>query len=102
MTERRWELDVIRIIACFFVVVIHVFAYSVPLDDPKTLEWCISNVTMSIVKSAVPLFFMISGTLFLEKQKISLKELYTKNVCKIISVMIVWELFMRFLTAWNI
>ena len=92
MNERRWSLDIIRIIACFFVVVIHVFAYSIPIDNPKTVEWCFENLVLSIVKSAVPLFFMISGVLFLRKQ-VSLKKLYTKYVFRIVVVMFVWAAF---------
>ena len=92
MNERRWSLDIIRIIACFFVVVIHVFAYSIPIDNPKTVEWCFENLVLSIVKSAVPLFFMISGVLFLRKQ-VSLKKLYTKYIFRIVVVMFVWAAF---------
>lgn len=82
MNERRWSLDIIRIMACFFVVVIHVFAYSVPIDNPKTVEWCLENLVLSIVKSAVPLFFMISGVLFLRKAGIFkevIYEIYIQN-----------------------
>lgn len=92
MNERRWSLDIIRIMACFFVVVIHVFAYSVPIDNPKTVEWCLENLVLSIVKSAVPLFFMISGVLFLRKQ-VSLKKLYTKYIFRIVVVMFAWAVF---------
>ena len=79
-----------KISACFFVVVIHVFAYSVPLDNPKTIEWCFGNLVLSIAKSAVPLFFMISGVLFLQKQ-VSLKKLYVKYIFRIVVIMFAWS-----------
>ncbi len=33
MKERKWELDMIRVIACFFVVVIHVASYGMELSE---------------------------------------------------------------------
>lgn len=92
MNNRRWNLDIIRIMACFFVIVIHVVAYSIPLNNPRTFEWCFSNFIMSIVKSAVPLFFMISGTIFLSRE-VSLDKLYRKYIFRIIVAMFGWGVF---------
>lgn len=92
MKERRWELDLIRILACFFVVVIHVVASSKSFTDLRTMTWCCMNLVGIVIKSAVPLFFMISGVLFLQK-KLSWKTLYQKYVLRIVAAMVIWGIF---------
>lgn len=46
----------------------------------------------TITRFSVPVFFMISGALFLSTQKnISIKQLYCKNIAKVIFVFLFWE-----------
>lgn len=57
----RIDFDVLRIVAAFFVVVIHVsgwILYSFPADSP---DWMIVNFFNTLARFAVPVFFMISG-----------------------------------------
>lgn len=82
VNERKIELDVIRVIACFFVVVIHVAGYALEVMDPMTSNWMIRNFVVCAVRCAVPIFFMLSGTLFMDKE-ISIKILYEKYIFRI-------------------
>ena len=45
-----------------------------------------------MVRCSVPIFFMISGKLFLSKETLSIKSLYLKNVLKIAFVYALWSL----------
>ena len=83
MNERKWELDVIRAIACFFVVVAHVASYGMEIKDPVTADWIIRNGVLCLVKCSVPIFFMLSGILFMEKD-ITIKVLYKKYIARIV------------------
>ena len=92
MNERKWELDVIRAIACFFVVVAHVASYGMEIKDPVTADWIIRNGVLCLVKCSVPIFFMLSGILFMEKD-ITIKVLYKKYIARIVVAWAVWSAF---------
>lgn len=92
MRERRWELDIIRIISCFFVIVIHVAGYGMEIKDPNTADFVLRNFVVCLTKCAVPMFFMISGILFLEKE-ISIKTLYKKYIARILLIWVSWSAF---------
>lgn len=92
MKEREWELDAIRVLACFFVIVIHVAGYGMEIKDPSALDWSIRNVILCIVRCSVPIFFMLSGILFLRRE-IPLQALCKKYIVHIITVWAVWSAF---------
>lgn len=92
MDNRKWDLDMIRIIACFFVVVVHVTGYGMEVMDPASANWQIRNVVASMVRCAVPIFFMLSGIVFLGRE-VPIKQLYRKYISHIAMVWIVWSSF---------
>lgn len=89
--KRRYELDICRIFACCMVVMLHV-AVSDWNRDPSSFEWKVYNLANASVRAGVPLFFMISGTLFLEKENFSIKYFVRKNICRLLSLYIIWSL----------
>lgn len=98
MCERKQELDVIRVIACFMVVVIHVAGYGMEIKNPMTLDWMIRNLVVCAVRCAVPIFFMLSGILFMEKE-IPLKALYKKYIARLVIAWSVWSAFYAMIDA---
>ena len=92
MNERKREWDIIRIIACFCVVVIHVSGYGMEIKDPHTTDWMIRNLIVSMIRCAAPIFFMLSGILFMEK-KVNFSELYKKYVARIVIAWASWSFF---------
>lgn len=70
---RRVEYDLLRITACMMVVMLHVSAFYWTKLSPNCTEWKVINLYDSFVRSSVPLFFLLSGVLFLSK------EVETKN-----------------------
>jgi surface polysaccharide O-acyltransferase-like enzyme len=84
-------VDLIRVIAIYLVVVIHV---SGQLTDAwgkiPTNQWIIADVYGGIARVAVPLFFMVSGYLLLPRSE-SLGDFYAKRMLKILVPFVVWS-----------
>ena len=71
--------DGLRILAAFAVVVLHTVA-PLFLDLYQSYDWNVANVYESLVRWSVPVFFMISGALFLNKRKgLNIGQLYNKE-----------------------
>ena len=83
--------DVLRIIAIFAVIWLHVSA-EVWWEYAPTTKWCQTTVLLSLVRWSVPIFVMISGALFLDSNKIiSIKRLYKKNILRIVIAYLFWS-----------
>lgn len=89
--------DLMRVFACLAVIMVHVAGTGLcpGRDYPiLTIEWCICMFFASSVRWSVPLFFMISGALFLdEKKQITTRRLYCNNILRLACVLVVWTLF---------
>ena len=96
--KRDSSVDLIRIIACFMVVMIHTAAYDFDYADPASSQWMAQNVYDSFVRSGVPLFFMLSGIVFLQKKTITLSYIWKK----ILRLLIVYVLFYVFYKAFEV
>lgn len=84
-------LDVLRIIAAFAVVFLHVSSQRFHECFPSD-EWISRMIYDALVRWSVPVFVMISGALFLdESRRIDFKRLYTKNIARIIIVFLFWS-----------
>lgn len=84
--------DFLRVFAIFSVIVLHTSA-ELFLNSFSSYDWTISNVYEAFSRWNVPIFFMISGALFLRKDKIlNIKKLYSKNILRIISIFLCWSL----------
>ena len=66
--ERKTYCDYLRLIATFAVVVLHVAAFNWENTDVNGIEWQTFNFYNSIVRWGVPIFVMISGSLFLNRE----------------------------------
>ena len=65
--SRTYFLDLLRIAACFLVIVNHTNSVIFLSTTPEHIRWFISITYFFISKIAVPVFFMISGYLLLNK-----------------------------------
>lgn len=88
--DRKIYLDIIKIIAIFLVVYNHTnekgyFLFAV---TENSLTRPIYTAISVFCKISVPLFFMASGALLLNKEE-SLKKLYKKRVLRIIEVILI-------------
>ena len=71
--ERLYYLDFLRVVATFFVILIHVSCqnWSNPLGS---FSWQVANFYDGISRFSVPIFVMISGVLFLNTKKNLIKH----------------------------
>lgn len=85
-------VDLIRVVAIFLVVVIHVSGQLTNLWGKIPVEqWIIADVYGGIARIAVPLFFMISGYLLLPRSE-GLNVFYTKRMPRILVPFLAWSL----------
>lgn len=90
-------LDILRILASFAVISIHVSTQNWDNFTVDTYEWGAFNVFDSLSRWAVPVFCMISGSLFLNNEKkIKIRSLFTKNIARMLIAYIVWSTFYAF------
>lgn len=79
MNKRNLNIDLIKILACFFVVALHT-------QRNYQLELIHNPILYYISRCAVPLFLMVNGYLLLKKEKIDYKYVLhkTKNILLVI------------------
>ena len=87
---RAADLDLLRIAASFFVILLHCSAQcwaKVPHDSAQFLTL---NVYDGISRWGVGIFFMISGALFLSKER-SLSRIWKKNIPRLGAAFVFWS-----------
>lgn len=86
--------DLLRILAVFSVVILHVSAQNWYLSAVSSFEWNAFNVYESLSRFSVPVLVMISGVFFLDPNKtITIKKLYKKNILRLGVAYISWSFF---------
>jgi surface polysaccharide O-acyltransferase-like enzyme len=90
--KRIEYFDWLRILDCFSVIIIHIAAQKWYTSPIISHEWKIFNFYHSIVRFGVPNFFMISGTLFLEKD-LSFGIMLNKYIKNIYIKLLFWSFF---------
>ena len=90
--QRVIYLDLLRVIATFAVILLHVSAREF-LSYSYSWDWCIATIGDSLVRWGVPVFFMISGTLFLNPNKeITYQEILKKRIPRLLLAYVFWVL----------
>lgn len=88
---RIYWLDLIRATSIFLVILIHV---SSPLlndwDDLSLFDWMAGNTYDSFARFCVPLLFMVSGYLLLNRQE-SIRSFYINRVRKVALPLLAWS-----------
>lgn len=90
--ERAAWLDILRVLAMLAVMLVHVSApgwSSLPTDSGA---WLAHTFYDSLARLGVPLFFMISGALFLDPAyAFSFKQVLKKNVLRLVTAYLFWS-----------
>lgn len=89
--KRIITFDILRVIAAFAVIFLHISAqyFQSYLED----TWIIRNIYDASVRWCVPIFVMISGALFLNPSKnMNIRKLYYKNIFRIVVAFLFWSL----------
>ena len=86
--------DFLRIISTFCVVLIHATSAILKRCEVGSSLWMWSGFFNSMVRWAVPIFFMISGAFLLDPEKsFDVRKFFKKNVFRIVLCIVVWGLF---------
>lgn len=85
--QRIAYFDVLRILATFAVIVLHLSAQHWADTDVYSRSWQAFNLYDSAVRWAVPVFVMISGALFLSGSQ-SIGHILKKNVSRLVTAFI--------------
>ena len=92
MLTRNISFDLLRIISALSVVVLHVSAQYIMISEVDSLYFRLSNFLNSISRFGVPIFVMLSGVLFLSKEKeISIGKIWTKYILRTFILFWVWS-----------
>lgn len=89
--KKRIEyFDLLRIVAIFFVILIHCSGplfVSLQIDSYSWLTTCLFE---SVSRWAVPIFIMVSGSIHLSRNR-NFKLFFKKNILKLIIILVFWN-----------
>ncbi len=88
--NRIFYLDVLRVIACLAVIIIHTSASYVTKDIGSINFWT-GNIFDGLARIGVPLFVMISGALMLDKNYDFSNKKQIKHITKMILFFVFWS-----------
>ena len=91
MSKRIYYLDILRVIACLSVIMIHVCAPYAAKEFGSLNFWA-GNILDGLARIGVPLFVMISGSLMLDKNYQISKDKLKKRILKMILFFIFWSI----------
>lgn len=91
LTERTAYFDWLRVTAALAVIMIHVCAQHWYDTDVNGTAWRSFNVLDSLASCAVPVFVMISGALFLNRD-IPLSKILSKYCLRLLTAYVGWSL----------
>lgn len=98
MKEKNYQLEVLRVISCINVVLIHVCnLYSRSFGEISNGEYVFSVILNAMARTSVPIFFMISGATSLGSHYDFKK--YAKKVINMAVVLLIASVLYR---IWNI
>ena len=96
MENRNLSLDILRILACIAVVMIHTSGSPIFHGMVQTgTAWYNECLIMdALSRWAVPIFAMITGYFMLDGRKeISIRTLFTKYLLRLTTALVVWSVF---------
>lgn len=88
--NRIFYFDKLKIFAVFAVIVIHISAQNWYTAKVMSTEWLLFTVLDSVSRWAVPVFIMVSGSLFLSKER-GIRHILKNNLPRIITAFIFWS-----------
>ncbi len=91
-SKRVLYLDILKTIAIFGVLIIHITAEG--FTNLSGGEYVFSGIVSCLVRFSVPVFVMVSGALFLNKNKIvTVKKIYTSYIPRILWALVIFSVF---------
>ena len=98
MKEKNYQLEVLRVISCINVILIHVCnIYSRSFGSISDVDFVFATFLNCMARTSVPIFFMISGATSLNRVYDTKK--YLSKICGIGGTLLASSLFYYF---WNL
>lgn len=92
MSSRQSHYDFLRIFSTLAVITLHSTSKQWYLSEVGSEEFLVFNFYESLVRWSVPVFFMLSGMLFLNPEKeLSMKKMWTKNIPRLAVAFFFWS-----------
>ncbi|EMF9804941.1 acyltransferase family protein [Salmonella enterica] len=86
-TDKSLNIDLLRVVSCFLVVVLHCVA--IGMNDSSHEHWYELNVIESFTRMSVPLFIMITGSLLI-REKTDLTNAL-KRAKRLLFILVSWS-----------
>ena len=91
--KRDFRIDLLKTLAIFGVIVIHVCNYAQPV---ASVPWVSAVFWGTLTRASVPIFLMCSGALLLSPEKpLRLRRLFSHNILRILIALLVWAMFYK-------
>ena len=91
--DRDTAMDLLRILACVMVVLIHVSSQNWYALTPESPDWLAMNIYDSMARPAVPLFLMMSGAFMLAPEKmLSIRRLWLRYMPRLAGAYALWSM----------
>lgn len=100
-TGRIIYVDYLRVFATFAVIILHISAQNWYTTDVNSFEWQVFNFFDNIARWGVPIFVMISGSLFLGRE-IPLSKIYSKYIFRMVISFLVWSVIYAIFIEGNV
>lgn len=99
MENRNLSLDILRIIACMGVIMIHTAGSPIMhgFASPGTMDYSSCLILDALSRWSVPVFAMLTGFFMLNPQKeLSIKKLFCKYILRLFTALAFWSAFYAF------
>lgn len=96
LMKREVKYDILRILACFAVVQLHVAESYWGVVDVQSSEFAIMTVFDGLTRFAVPVFFMLSGMFLLDPERELPARKWGRHLGKLVVGFYLWSLFYAF------
>lgn len=94
--ERNLSLDILRILACIAVIMIHTAGSPIlhGFASPGTMDYNSCLILDALSRWSVPVFAMLTGFFMLNPQKeLSIKKLFSKYILRLFTALVFWSAF---------
>lgn len=78
-------------LATVAVMMLHISSTKWRVVELTSFEWKVFNLGDSVVRWSVPVFVMISGSLFLSRF-IDMKTIYSKYIFRMVTAFLIWSI----------
>lgn len=90
--NRIFYLDILKLVAALAVIMLHVSCYYCFIPNWSG-DWLIGCILDSACRWCVPIFFMASGVVFIQKEEMPTNRIWIKYIPHLLIVFIIWNIF---------